>query len=74
MWEKVSVIIKENGEKTITYEKNGVEAKIESRKRAIPHANRQGVWMHTTYFVMWPDGREKECYTLTDAKAVAEGR
>lgn len=72
-WEQRSVrIYGEYGEKTITYKAQGIDAWIESRKVAVPHANGQGVWMHTTYFVCQPDGSEKEYYTLKDAKEAAE--
>ena len=74
-WEKISTVISgQYGEKTITYKRRDSDIRIESRKRAIPHANGRGVWMHTSYFVIWPDGREREFYSLADAKAAAEGR
>lgn len=60
------------GEKTITYKAQGLDAWIESRKKAVPHANGIGVWMHTTYFVVQPDGSEKEYWKLSDAKKAAE--
>jgi len=62
-----------NGEKTIVYKAKGVDAWIESRKVAVPHANRSGYWLHTTYFVCSPDGSEKEYWKLTDAQEAAEG-
>lgn len=45
---------------------------IESRKRHIPHAGGRGTWDHTTYFLIRPDGSEKEYWALKDAKAAAE--
>lgn len=50
---------------------------IESRKRHIPHAGGNGYmgrtyWDHTTYFLIKPDGSEKEFYSLKDAKKSAE--
>lgn len=60
------------GEKTITYTADGIGARIESRKKAVPHANGNGVWMHTTYFVVQPDGSEKEYWKLSDAKEAAK--
>ncbi len=60
------------GEKTIVYKAPGIDAWIESRKKVVPHANGAGVWMHTTYFVVQPDGSEKEYWKLSDAKAAAE--
>ena len=61
-----------NGEKTITYKAPHIYAWIESRKKAVPHADGIGVWMHTTYFVVRPDGSEKEYWKLSDAKKAAE--
>ena len=72
-WIKTGRTVHANGEAEITYEAEGTELKIESRKRAIPHAGgRSGVWYHTTYFVIRPDGTEKEYYSLTRAKEAAE--
>lgn len=66
-WKKTGRSVKANGE-SITYYSNGAY-QIESRKKAIPHANgRTGCWMHTTYFLIRPDGTEKEYYSLKDAK------
>lgn len=72
-WKKQSeTITGERGEKTIVYMADGVRAWIESRKLAIPHANREGYWMHTSYYVCRTDGVIKEYITLKDAKAAAE--
>lgn len=71
-WDKVATTIKGNGEKTILYKSAGSRCMIESRREAIPHANRSGVWFRTKYFLIRPDGTEKEFYKLTDAKAAAE--
>ena len=74
-WEKVSRTVSGNGEyaeTTIRYAAEGTELKIESRKRAIPHTARSGSWMHTTYFLIRPDGSEKEYWTLGKAKEAAE--
>lgn len=66
-WKKTGRSVKANGEST-TYYSNGAY-QIESRKKAIPHANgKPGCWMHTTYFLIRPDGTEKEYYSLSDAK------
>ena len=70
-WKKVKRIAYENGESTIIYESDAGH-RIESRKRAIPHANRGGHWMHTSYFLILPDGTEKEYWSLRDAKESAE--
>ena len=71
-WVKTGTTIKANGEKTIRYESFRNPNAIESRKEAIPHANRAGVWFHTSYFLIKPDGTEKEYHSLRDAKAAAE--
>ena len=55
------------------YSAAGTGYTIESRKRPIPHANREGFWYHTTYWVL-KDGKELiERYSLKDAKEYAEG-
>ena len=59
---------------TITYALIGanVNYEIESRKRHIPHANREGTWDHTSYFVL-KDGKELvEKQSLADAKEYVE--
>jgi len=71
-WEKAAHTIHSNGESELLYVADGTELKIESRKRAIPHANRSGYWMHTSYFLIRPDGTEKEYWTLRQAKEAAE--
>lgn len=71
-WVKTATIIRPSGAKTIGYRSTGSRCMIESRREAIPHANRSGVWFRTTYFLIRPDGTEKEFYKLTDAKAAAE--
>lgn len=69
-WKKTGRSVKANGEST-TYYSNGTY-QIESRKRAIPHSGRPGCWMHTTYFLIRPDGTEKEYYSLKDAKEAVQ--
>lgn len=72
-WEKTGHEIKANGESTVTYTSKDGRYAIESRKRAIPHANREGSWMHTSYFLIdYNDGSEKEYYSLKSAKEAAE--
>lgn len=69
-WTKTGRAVKGNGESTTFYESG--EYRIESRKRAIPHANgNPGVWFHTTYFLIH-DGKETEYWSLKDAKEAAE--
>lgn len=71
-WIKTGRIVWANGEATTTYKTTDGKYKIESRKRNIPHANRDGYWQHTSYFLISPDGSEKEYYSLRDAKAAVE--
>lgn len=71
-WEKAVHTIHADGSAELVYVAEGTELKIESRKRAIPHANRSGYWWHTTYFVIRPDGSEKEYWSLRQAKEAAE--
>lgn len=46
---------------------------IESRKRHIPHANRQGTWDYTSYFVLRDGVELVEKHSLKDAKEYAGG-
>ena len=71
-WDKTSVTIRASGGKTIRYESWKNQNIIESRREAIPHANGIGTWNHTSYFVIRPDGSEKEYYSLKAAKEAAE--
>ena len=58
---------------TITYEAEGTDYIIESRKRHIPHANgRGGTWDYTSYFVVLDGEDIKELHSLKDAKQYAE--
>jgi hypothetical protein len=70
-WEKSRHTIHANGSELL-YVADGTDLKMESRKRAIPHANGIGHWMHTSYFLIWPDGTEREYFSLTRAKEAAE--
>lgn len=71
-WIKTETTIRTNGEKVIRYESFRNPNAIESRKAAIPHANGNGCWYHTSYFLIRPDGTEKEYWTLAAAKEAAE--
>lgn len=71
-WIKTGRKVSANGESTVYYEANDAPYSIESRKRAIRHANGTGHWMHTSYFLISKDGTEKEYYSLKDAKEAAE--
>lgn len=76
-WEKTGKTVHADGSSEITYHPKdaGVPLRtdlhIESRKRAIEHANRGGVWFYTSYFVV-SGGNEQEYWSLKDAKAAAE--
>ena len=69
--EKFGKSIYGNGEYNILYDAEGTDLLIESRRRAIPHANGVGHWMHTTYFLI--DGDQETKYQLLClAKAAAQ--
>lgn len=73
-WEKTGRTVKDNGESTTYYAAEKGKLRIESRKKAIPHAGgRSGYWMHTSYFLIMEDGTEREFWSLKDAKEYAEG-
>ena len=73
LWEKVWVKKGTGSAKTIRYAAEDCRFEIESRKRAIPHANESGVWYHTTYFLIdTATGFEREFWKLADAKQAAE--
>lgn len=69
-WDKIGTKIYANGERTVTYQ--FLSMMIESRRRIVPHANRPGGWLNTTYFLIWPDGYEEEYHTLREAKEAGE--
>lgn len=70
-WVKIGKAIDDQGT-TITYQAEGTNLTVESRKRNIPHANGRGTWEHTSYFVL-EDGKEiKEKHSLAAAKEYAE--
>jgi hypothetical protein len=71
-WETVSNVKHEDGTQTIRYELKGTGYAVESRKAAIPHSGRSGTWHHTTYYLIFPDGQEKQFYMLALAKKTAE--
>ena len=72
-WVKTATTIKTDGSKTIRYESFRNKNVIESRRVPIPHASGMGFWYHTSYFLIRPDGTEKEYNTLAAAKKAAEG-
>lgn len=72
-WIKTGRTVKANGESTVVYTAKGAEwLTIESRKRAIPHANGVGFWMHTSFWVRVNGQDVKQRFSLKDAKAWAE--
>jgi len=71
-WIKTGRAVNEKCETTTYYESQDGCFRIESQKRAILHANGVGSWMHTTYFLIRPEGMEKESFSLKDAKEAAE--
>ena len=70
-WVKMGTEVNASG-RTVTYEAADGGYTIESRMRHIPHANREGTWDHTTYFVIRNGEELKELYSLSDAKEYAE--
>ena len=70
-WEKVGRNVNREGT-TITYRLKGTELIVQSRRRAIPHANGIGTWDHTSYWVMDGGTEIMEKWRLSEAKALAE--
>lgn len=71
-WIKTATTARGDGSKVIRYESFRNPNAIESRKEVLPHANGVGVWFHTSFFLIKPDGTEKEYYTMKAAKQAAE--
>ena len=55
----------------ITYTEPSGRYTIESRRYKKKNL-RGGTWTYTEYVLIYPDGHEKTCWRLADAKAVAE--
>ena len=73
LWEKVAVQKGMDGARTITYQAKDCRFEIESRRRKIPHANGEGYWYHTSYFLIDVNtGFEREFMRLDAAKKAAE--
>jgi len=76
-WKKSMTTLTPNGRgaiaRTVRYISPGTGWAIESRKRPIAHANGEGYWMYTAYYLIRPDGTETEYHSLKDAKTAAEG-
>ena len=70
-WVKIGKAIDDQGT-TITYQAEGTNLTVESRKRQIPHANRGGTWEHTSYFVLKAGEEIQEKQSLAAAKEYAE--
>lgn len=70
-WEKTGFKIA-GEEKTIYYKSKDNRFRIESYRRPIPHANRNGSWLYTDYTLQMPDGSRKTFNRLSDAKEYAE--
>lgn len=70
-WKMIGKVVGVNGESTITYQAEGTDLLIESRKKAVPHSNRSGHWLNTTYFLIDGD-KETEYQLLCLAKKAAE--
>lgn len=56
----------------IVYGCGDPEVRIESRKRHLPHANGQGGWWHTTYWVVRRGEDVRQLWRLSDAREYAE--
>ena len=71
-WTQVAKIVTNDGSTTIygTADLPGIT--IESRKRAVPHANRPGSWDYTDFHVMNGDQEMAVKNALKDAKVWAE--
>ena len=70
-WERRSKTVNTEGT-TIVYACHRENLTIESRKRHIPHANGQGTWDHTSYFVLAGGDVLTEKQTLKAAQRWAE--
>ena len=70
-WYRTGRTVTSTGESTTVYKSDGGHT-IESRKRNMPHAARGGFWQLTTYWLILPDGSEKQFHRLQDAKKAAE--
>ena len=72
-WAKLGTQLGMDGEKIIRYVQEDSRFEIESRRRRIPHANGEGYWYHTTYFLIDVNtGFEWEYMRLDAAKKAAE--
>ena len=73
-WEKIGRTVHSDGSTEIRYIcDDAFPYVVESHKRPIPHTQRGGSWMHTSYFVIdTASGYEKEFWRLSDAQEAAE--
>lgn len=74
LWRATAKEKYEDGSEMVRYEAEGCAYAIESRRRPIRHANGIGSWLYTSYWLISPDGSEKEYHRLQDAKKAAEKR
>lgn len=72
LWRLTGALKRADGTGYRRYASVGCPFEIEARKRAIPHANGSGSWMHTSFYLIRPDGTEKEYMRLRDAQRAAE--
>lgn len=72
-WEKTGRKVYKNGGSDTTYTlKEFPELEVQSRKRPVSHANGEGYWMATSYFVVEHGTDVKEFWRLSEAKEYAE--
>ena len=72
-WAKLGTQLGMDGEKIIRYVQEDNRFEIESRRRRIPHANGEGYWYHTSYFLIDVNtGFDREYMRLDAAKKAAE--
>lgn len=71
-WVKTNRVVSVSRGTTITYRLEGTPYTVESRKRPIPHANREGTWDYTSYFVLRDGVEVAKQHTLRGAKGAAE--
>ena len=71
-WERTEKHVFADGSTNVVYRVEGCPVTVESRKRAIPHANGSGFWWHTHYVTIDPTGAERVFQKLQYAKEYAE--
>ena len=72
-WTKKKLNWNRKGEYTIQYTSDTKPVYvIESIRRAIPHANGSGEWLHTTYWVHYPDNQRIQYNLFNLAKRACQ--